>query len=373
MLGEVRPVRDEAAAPGVYAMRRFLPEDREKLLDILGEIWGGDFRADMARTWSWKYDRNPHHLPGGHNSMVMTCDGEPVGFLGLLSTWMKVDDRIYPIAWGSELALLKEHRPQGYRFFLEIASRSEKLIAGTASSYDLARLPIKFGAYEITRLMSFKRMLLPRRFLRSQGMNPVLAVLGAAPVALASGLVRLVLRGPVDRSAVIEEVGDFGPEFDDLWEEIAPTFAMVAVRDRAFLNWRFRDCPNRRYTTLAARRSGRLAGYVIVREEDGGSLRRGFVVDLMAPQDDRALSNRLLEAADSWFRSRGVAEATCTISNHRGFRRMLRTNGYLFTSARAWITGHCGCRPEHAGLQEHFEQSTRLLMTRADTDLDYNY
>ena len=373
MREEVPPVKDETGAPAAYAMRRFLPEDREKLLAILGDIWGEAFRADMARTWSWKYDLNPHHLPGGHNSMVMTCGGEPVGFLGLLSTWMMVDGKTYPIAWGSELALRKEHRPQGYRFFQEIASRSEKLIAGTASSYDLARLPLMFGAFEITRLVSFKRILRPRGYLRAKGLNPALAGLGAAPVSLASGVVRLALRGPVDRSATIEQVGDFGPEFDDLWKEIAPTFDMVAVRDRAFLNWRFRDCPNRRYTTLAARRGGRLAGYVIVRAEDSGPFRRGFVVDVMAPRHDRGLFNRLLGAADSWFRNQGVVEATCTISHHREFRRMLRSNGYLFTSARAWITGHCGYRPEHAPLQVHFEHSRRLLMTRADTDLDYNY
>lgn len=356
-----------------YEVRRYRPADRQALLGILEAIWGGEVSAQLARIWDWKYERNPHNLPQGHNSMVLTFKGHPVGFLGMLSANFKVADRVVPIAWGSELAVLPTHRGQGYRVIRNIAADAEKMIAGTARTRDLAGLPLGFGAFDITRLISHKLILRPQRFLAARLRSPALGWLGAGPLALSIAGVKAAGRGPVAREAEVAAVTEFGPEFDDLWARVSGDFELLGVRDRSFLNWRFRDCPTRDYTTLAARRRGRLDGYVVLRTQEDHGLRRGFVVDLLAGRGDRSLCNRLLAEAEVHFRRLKTDTATCTISRHPAYAELLRRNGYLLASPRAWITGHCGSRDEFAYLRQHFEHSDRLLMTRADTDLDYNY
>lgn len=356
-----------------YEVRRYLPGDREALLDLLAAIWGRDFRDLMARLWEWKYERNPLNPPGGHNSMVLTHQGRPVGFLGMLSANVQVGRTVVPIAWGSELAVHPAHRGQGYRVIRNIGADAEKMIAGTARTRDLAGLPLGFGAFDITRMISHKIVLQPDRFLAARFRSRALGRLGAGPLAATIYLARAFRRGPRAADVDVAEIAHFGPQFDELWDRVRAGYELIAVRDSRFLNWRFRECPTRAYTVLAARRGDLLVGYIVVRIEEGGALRRGFVVDLLAERRDRAVFNRLLAEAEAHFRARGVATATCTVSRNPEFTDLLKRNGYLFASPRAWITGHCGCREAHAHLRQHFEHSTRLLMTRADTDLDYNY
>ena len=254
-----------------------------------------------------------------------------------------------------------------------IGADAEKMIAGTARTRELAGLPLGFGAFDITRMISHKIVLQPRRFLAARFRNRALGRLGAGPLAAVTHLAQAVRRGPTATDVAVTEIAEFGRQFDEFWDRVCAGYELIAVRDSRFLNWRFRECPTRAYTVLAAHRSGVLAGYVVVRIEEGEPLRRGFVVDMLAERRDRPVFNLLLAEAEAHFRTRGVDTATCTISRNPEFTDLLKRNGYLFTSPRAWITGHCGCQEAYAHLRQHFEHSTRLLMTRADTDLDYNY
>ncbi len=356
-----------------YHVRRFRTGDRPAIIALLRQVWGEDFAALMDELWDWKYDRNPHNPPGGHNSMILCRGDEPVGFLGMMSARLKVGDRVVPMAWGSELAVHPEHRGQGYRVFVNIGKDAEKLIAGTARTRELAGLPLGFGAFDITRMISHKLILRPRRFLTAKTGNAVLGAVGAPLVSLAVTAASLRARGWSGAKDDLEPVGDFGPAFDDLWDEVAPGYAVIPVRDRAFLQWRFRACPLRRHTVLAAYRGGNLRGYAVLRREDRGGLRRAYVVDMLAGAGDRQTWDRLLRGAARYARGEGADILTFTTAAAWDLGATLRRHGYLFRSRRVWITGHGGCRPEYESLREHLEHAASLVMTRADTDLDFNY
>jgi len=360
-------------ATGSYAVRRFRPADQPALIALLGDVWGEDFARLMERIWSWKYDRNPHNPPGGHNSMVLTWAEEPVGFLGMMSANLKVADQVVPLAWGSELAVHPRHRGEGYRVIVNIGTDAEKLIAGTARTRDLAGLPLGFGAFDITRMISHKLILRPRRFLAAKAGGGWAAALGAPLVGWAVALAQKLGPGRRTPAVELEEVEDFGPEFDILWENVAPGYPLIPVRDRAFLQWRFRECPIRDHTVLAVRRLGVLHGYVVYRLEGEPGLRRAYIVDMLAGRDDAATWDLLLGGVEAHCRAAGADILTFTMSASWDLGTSLRRRGYLFRSPRAWITGHTGCKPEYAHLREGLEHSTGLVMTRADTDLDFNY
>lgn len=354
-------------------MRRFRPADRPALVALLGDVWGEDFARLMERIWNWKYDRNPHNPPGGHNSMVLTWQEEPVGFLGMMSANLKVGDRVVPMAWGSELAVHPGHRGEGYRVIVNIGADAEKLIAGTARTRELAGLPLGFGAFDITRMISHKLILRPRRFLAAKTGRRLPAALGAPLVGCAVAVAKMLGPGRRNPAVELEKVEDFGPEFDILWENVAPGYPLIPVRDRAFLQWRFRKCPVRDHIVLAVRRRGVLQGYVVYRLEDEPRLRRAYIVDMLAGRDDTDAWDLLLGGVEAHCRAAGADILTFTMSASWDRGSALRRHGYLFRSPRVWITGHTGCNPEYADLRKDLKHSSGLVMTRADTDLDFNY
>ena len=357
-----------------YRIRRFRPEDKEPLLDILGLVWGDRFALRNETIWNWKYEENPHNPPGGHNSMVLEHKDRPVGFLGLMSADVKIGNQIRPMAWGSELAVHPDHLGQGYLFFKYIGESAEKLIAGTASIRDLANLPVAFGAFDVTRMISHKLVLNPRKFLKAKLDNDLLAGAAGLGVKGLTSLTRATRRGRVDKSVKVQKVNRCGPEFDEFWLRVSPQYDLIPVRNSAFLNWRFFDCPNRDYTVLAAGSQDRVKGYAVVRSEITRNLCRGYLVDILAPINDRALFNSLFRAVEFHLQDAGADLITCTTSRcHDHLRGLLHCNGYVFRSARAWVTAHSGRLPENTVHNPEFMNSRKLCLTRADTDLDYNY
>ncbi|PYN80934.1 MAG: hypothetical protein DMD96_12770 [Candidatus Rokuibacteriota bacterium] len=80
----------------------------------------------------------------------------------------------------------------------------------------------------------------------------------------------------------------FGEEFDGLWEAVAGDYPAIVVRDRTYLEWRYRQNPTD-YTVLAARDgSGRLRGYAVGLVVQWGARRIGYLVDILARREDRA-------------------------------------------------------------------------------------
>jgi hypothetical protein len=119
------------------------------------------------------------------------------------------------------------------------------------------------------------------------------------------------------------EVGEIGPEFDDLWNRKRKEAArLLAFRTSELLRWHFRKPANERVTRIGTcRRDGRLAGYVIVVAEQVREigLRRSKIVDLIAERDDPAIVDRLLRVAHEI-----AGEQESHILEMMGFPRVVR-------------------------------------------------
>ena len=97
-----------------------------------------------------------------------------------------------------------------------------------------------------------------------------------------------------------EETGPCGGEFTLAFRQWAPRLGLCADRSAEYLNWRFRQHPQRRYQFLTARKDGTLCGYLIYHwaGEDA------TVVDLFAK--DEQVSKALLVETVEMTRSCGV-------------------------------------------------------------------
>jgi hypothetical protein len=97
---------------------------------------------------------------------------------------------------------------------------------------------------------------------------------------------------------------------------------MCVVRTAEFLNWRYREYPDRRYEMLTARQDGRLRVYIVFHTEG----ENGTVDDLLAGGD--AVRCALLEELTDVVRQRGVHKLSAlSMAEHPG-SALLEQSGF---------------------------------------------
>jgi hypothetical protein len=115
------------------------------------------------------------------------------------------------------------------------------------------------------------------------------------------GAVKLGTAGALD----VEELSEFPEDVMRLFEACVPAHKAIALRDKAHLDWRFKDHPSFDYKIATARRGGELVGYAVYRVGDfDHQTGEGCLADwLIKPGDDGAA-----QALMAWFAERGSAD-----------------------------------------------------------------
>ena len=121
---------------------------------------------------------------------------------------------------------------------------------------------------------------------------------------------------------IVVEVGPWGEEFTQAAREWSPSMGICVARTADYLNWRYREHPNRRYEMLSARQNGELRGYLI-QHMDGEDC---TIDDLLAKED--GVCNALLVEAIAVARKNRVHTLSAPwLSTHQG-RRLLEKCGF---------------------------------------------
>ncbi len=180
--------------------------------------------------------------------------------------------------------------------------------------------------------------------LRSKGMGRLISRVGGALFQPFGTVLRLCRPGPAGGSVTVETVSAFSPEFTAFWNVAARDYDAIAVRDEAFLTWRFMRCPKKEYIVLAARRDGKLAGYAVLSETTRDGVKTGSIVDLLTGKDDREAMSALVSASVRVLEERGVDKLRCLIaSTMQPLGSMLRRHGLcLRLPVPGGIVNQCG-------------------------------
>jgi hypothetical protein len=97
-----------------------------------------------------------------------------------------------------------------------------------------------------------------------------------------------------DSGVQTELVTQAGNEFDRLWDRCRANAKFAVIRDRAWVQWRFLDCPSRRYRVLLATRNRVPVGYCAYSVHETEGRPRALLAELAAPLEDRAARRTLL-------------------------------------------------------------------------------
>ena len=310
--------------------------DDEEVLRLYGEVFGADQKEASRRRWRWQYLENPQ--TGGDGPVIWVArEGESLlGQYASMPVRLHWGGREVDASWGMDVFLRAEARGKGIgaRLFSTWSDHVDVALGLglTPASYGLFR---KLRYHDVGPVPFFQRILDPVRVATrrvSEALGPTAGRILGWPLGVLIGAGLRLLgseTGAAVRDIEVRATEGFGPEYDALWERARTSYAMCVRRDRAYLQWKYLRCPERRYDLREAWRGGELAGFAVCRQEDYRGLRLGWIIDLFAHADDHAAKDALLQALLDSFRASGVARVQAFSMNaalgedlrRRGFRR----------------------------------------------------
>jgi hypothetical protein len=134
----------------------------------------------------------------------------------------------------------------------------------------------------------------------------------------------------------VEERARFGPEADVLYACCATHWHASAIRDAAFLNWRFAEHPARRFRLFAVQSGNVLRGYAVVHSDPGLLAGASLLMDWLVLPGDEEASEGLLAGVLACARADGAPALAASFPEwspwslffqERGFRH--RPSEYL--------------------------------------------
>ena len=83
-----------------------------------------------------------------------------------------------------------------------------------------------------------------------------------------------------------KEIKRFDKRFGRFWDRIKGDYPIMAVKDSAFLNWRYIDIPHMAYRAIALEKkeSAEILGFIVLGKEEH-DFRGGQIVDLLTPRN----------------------------------------------------------------------------------------
>jgi hypothetical protein len=333
------PAPGASAAPDIVVGT---PRERlAELAQLSDAIYGPHEDMSHASYYDWLYEKNP---AGPAVSASAFVNGQLVAHYAVVPVALWRGGRI--VRAGLGVNALTRREAQGRGLFARLVARvdREAAVAGLTATYAVPgpesepwfRSILKYsGDAELAlfvRPVRLSRIAASARELRRV---PRLLARVADLVLAPASLVRARAgRGRFD----IRELSAFGPEVDDLWRRVSPSWDLGIARTAEFLSWRYRT-PTRAYRTLGAWREGRLVALVAFRFKHSHHLPGvlfGSIVDVVAEPGaagERAAALLVGDAAAALTRE-GADVLVCQMHPGSPAVRALAPNGVMRVRVR---------------------------------------
>ncbi len=309
------------ARPAWYA-----PGDEIKIIALCEKILGS---TSTLEKWRWQNLQNP----AGRAVVFVAEEKEArklVGHIAAIPTDLKVGDFSRKGVFLVNSAVDSSHRGKGIHAVLTLAISKESCMRDGGFGFGLpnkqAYLPtLKTGAIELFTMSLFLKVLDWRKVLRAR-LRPALLTNALG------GFIQLLQRKsrtPSGDGFRIDEVTRFGDQANDLWQRIAPRFAILASRKATPLNWRYFEHPNSPYRVFSISRNDRWQGYVVIRTLEKWGFHLGSLVDLFFDPDCVRAGELLLYHAETRLRAEGAGVLWGLFSSPENYRKLFQKAGFF--------------------------------------------
>lgn len=376
-----------------FVVERYQPRDRELLFAFVRAVHSDSYAERLIHQWDWKFEANPFNREAERSRLI---DAENYrAHMRATCSVKELDD--FRDKWGLSMdSAATDHGSAPYVLLLRTGNEIVGIKCSVPGKMRVGGRERWIGlSCDWALHSSFRnRRLAPRLSVRLSadhafeiGWRNAQSVRQGRPdteLSVSESLTPYTkrfrklldpwryrigrLRSSIRSSETIEPIDQFGDEFDEFWQRAANGYDVIGVRDRAYLTWRYGQRPDADYSVLAARREGRLTGFIVFRSIETGRSRRGYLVDFLVESRDYATFKSLVGHAETQICQEGCTKVETTVIREP-FAQLLRklryepapmgSEGALFVAA---------ARPDP--INETFLDLSRWFITMGDGDLD---
>ncbi len=308
-------------------LQRYCPADRGEVFDFVRATLPETASARIIAQWPWRYDANPFNPPEGPLVFLLRVGTQLVSLTAgfRLPTW--VAGSVYQAENLGDWVVHRDYRRQRIWDGVDSGPIYRAPIAMAWGRSRSARIG-KHTGWTPATMYSLVRVLDPAQIIDHFTRSRVLASLGGG-IATATRAVAKPWRGASrDRSSAVAHLDEFDDRCDVLWQRSRHDDQAIVIRDRRYLQWRYRERPDANYVVFGFERGSELLGVLVARSGTHNGMRWGYLVDFLIAENENAILAALVEAALDEFRSGGAAAVSCYASDPR-CRRALMLHGFV--------------------------------------------
>jgi len=311
-----------------------------------------------TEQWFWEYKNNPF----GHHIGVAEHNGQIVGHMALIPTYVKVGEKTVMGSQAVDLLVHPKFRRQGMFLALGKMLTSEAGKKEIDITYGFPNAPAHSGhlkydwfdvckVHELIKPINMNKMVdlldqhrIPRflsRYKISRDIiKPILQII-LPIISFFSRIFNRIENNYNLRNAKICTIESFDDRIDDFWKKVSNYYPIIAVRNKKYLNWRYFEKPNVKYTVLLAEKNEEILGYIVLRFTIQKNLRLGYIVDILALPDKKAVVQSLIAKAVDHFIAENVDSIYCWMLDNNStthtYYKILRYNGFIPVSSNILI------------------------------------
>jgi GNAT superfamily N-acetyltransferase len=363
----------------LWSVRKYKEGDKAGILELMNLEGNGEKRT--CEHWSWEYGSNPL----GNLIWVAEHDQQIVGHMALIPTNMKIGEKNILGSQAVDLIVHPKYRHQGMFLTIGRTATEEAGREGVDVTYGFPNEPahsghLKYGWFDICKIFLLLRIcnaqnmvgffekykiikLLNRHKTSRKAVKSVLQITSAASSFFPRISDRIRKEPSLAEDIEIHAITSFN-NIDSFWERVSKDFSIIVARDKKYLNWRYFERPDVKYTVLLAERNAKILGYVVLRSVNENKLNLGYIVDVLASPDSRLVIQALILRAVEHFKKEGVDAIACWMLKNNEFYKVLRYNRFVPFSSYPFIA-----RLNSTGLSKEFVRNQKnWYVTIGDSD-----
>ena len=318
-----------------WEIRSFRPGDEPAVSRLFRTVFG---RTVAEGYWEWKLRA---FSGADENEWIAEADGEIVGHYAVTPVRFKVGDRRAIVPHGCDAMTHPAYRRQG--ILTALGQRANEVWQRAGAPFQIGfhyggwgSVREGLGWRALIRLVWVKHWIRP--FASAAGK---LGIPGAPAWIWADRLFhRFVGLGhhgsgasADDGGIRLERISHADERLDRLWERLSPNYGVLAVRDQAWVRWRYLEMPGALHQVILATYGDEPVGYVALRVVPEAATARATIVDLFVAPGDVVAANALLaRAIASAYESGAGSLAALAAPESPVFRRL--------TQAGFWRARH---------------------------------
>jgi GNAT superfamily N-acetyltransferase len=313
----------------------YTPDDMDQIFELVKAVWGQKLkipeRTQWIEGWKWLFVNNP-----AGNSIIWLAEHNHkiVGEYPLVMIDMKVGNRLAKAGQIADTMTHPQYRRQGIAFILgreslSLLEEQKAMLAFGFPTTEAYPLHMNSGWIDVCSIQTLIKPLNLKNMVKGYLTHDdqLINTFSKFGDLLIKTIFRAKKPSVVD-GLTISEIFHFDDRYNEFWERISKDYRIIAVRNKEYLNWRYIDAPNAKYTIYVAERNEMICGYMVLENKYCRGLPIGRILDIAAPLDQQIVIQCLISKAIEHFERKEADAIFSNIISNRYLHSFLK-NGFL--------------------------------------------